>query len=108
MTLMLELDPEVEARLRTNAALHGKDVAEYLLTLAENDTPVDLTEFRDMADFEESVSAIREGLADLDAGRTISFEDWSAREEAKRAIHTVARPIAYCSFFASLPMMLPR
>lgn len=82
MTLTLELSPESEARLRKNAARHGKDVADYLLTLAENDPPIDLTEFRDQADFEDSVAAIREGLADLDAGRTISFEEMFAKLEA--------------------------
>jgi len=63
MTLTLELSPDVEARLRTNAALHGKDVADYLLALAENDPPIDLTEFRDQADFEDSVAAIHERVS---------------------------------------------
>lgn len=83
MTLILELSPDVEARLRTNAAIYGKDIADYLLALAENDTPVDLTEFNDRADFEASVAGIREGLADLEAGRTISLEEMSAELEAR-------------------------
>jgi len=84
MTLILELPPDVEARLRTNAALYGKDIAAYLLALAENDAPVDLTEFGDMADFEASVAELREGFADLEAGRTLSFEEVIARGQADR------------------------
>ena len=84
MTLTLELAPDVEERLRTNAALHGKDVAHYLLTLAEQDTPIDLTEFKDMADFEDSVAELHEGFADAEAGRTLSFEEVVARGQAKR------------------------
>jgi len=84
MTLTLELPPDVEARLRTNAALHGKDVAEYLLTLAETDPLVDLTEFKDMTDFEDSVAELREGFADLEAGRTLSFEEVVAQGQMER------------------------
>jgi len=83
MTLTLELPPHVEERLRTNAALHDKDIADYVMALVENDAPIDLTEFNDMADFDASVASIREGLADLDAGRTISLEQLSAELEAR-------------------------
>ena len=84
MTLTLELPPELEARLRTNAAVHGKDVVDYLLTLAENDPPIDMTHFKDMADFEESVAELQRGFADADAGRTISLEEVVARGRAER------------------------
>lgn len=83
MPLTLELSPDLEERLRTNAALHDKDIAEYVAALVENDTPVDLTEFKDRTDFEASVAGIREGLADLEAGRTISLEEMSAELEAR-------------------------
>jgi predicted transcriptional regulator len=88
MTLTLELSPELEARLKTNAAVRGKDVTDYVVMLVENDTPIDLTEFEDTADFQASVAGIREGLADLDAGRSISLEEMAAllegRAEARR------------------------
>lgn len=83
MTLTLELPPDVEDRLRTNAALHGKPVTDYLVTLVENDPLIDLSEFRDMADFEESVTGVRAGLADLEAGRTISLEEMAAELKAR-------------------------
>ncbi len=82
MTLVLEFSPEVEARLRTNAAVRGQAVEEYLRTLAENDPVIELTEFNGRNDFEESVTGIREGLADLDAGRTISFDEMFAKLDA--------------------------
>ncbi len=82
MTLVLELSPEEEARLRTNAAVRGQEIKEYLLTLAENDPTIDLTEFEDQADFDDSVAGIREGLADLEAGRTYSLEETFAEMEA--------------------------
>ena len=85
MTLTLELSPEEEVRLRTNAAVRGQDIKEYLLTLAENDQVIDLTEFEDQADFDDSVAGIREGLEDLEAGRTYSLEEVSAELEAHRA-----------------------
>lgn len=78
MTLTLELPPDLEERLRTNAALHDKDIADYVVTLVENDMPLDLTEFKDQADFDASVAGIREGLADFEAGRTISLEEMAA------------------------------
>ncbi len=96
MTLTLELSPDVEARLKINAAVHGKNIADYLLTLAENNAPIDSTEFNDMADFQASVAGIREGLADLDAGRSISLEemaaDLEARAEERRRRRAAATP----------------
>ena len=83
MTVTLELSPDVEERLRTNAAVHGLPITEYLVTLAANDPVIDLSEFRDMADFEESVAGIRAGLADLEAGRTISLEEMAAELKAR-------------------------
>lgn len=90
MTLTIELSPEEEARLRTNAAVRGQEIKEYLLTLAENDPAIDLSEFKDRNDFDESVAGISEGLADLDAGRTYSLEETFAylrehRAERRRA-----------------------
>ena len=82
MTLMLEISPEAEARLKLFAAERGQDVTEYLVELAEYSHVIDLTEFADQVDFDDSVAGIREGLADLEAGRTYSFEETSADLEA--------------------------
>jgi predicted transcriptional regulator len=85
MTLTLELSPEEEARLRANAAVRGQEIKEYLMTLAENDQVIDLTEFKDRSDFDDSVAGIREGLADLEAGRTYSLEETFAHLREHRA-----------------------
>ena len=45
----------------------------------DNDAALDPTEFRDRASFEGSVTALREGFADLEAGRTTSLEEVPAR-----------------------------
>ena len=82
MALVLEVSPETEARLKMFAAERGQDVTDYLVELAEYSHVIDLTEFEDQADFDDSVAGIREGLADLEAGRTYSFEETSADLEA--------------------------
>jgi predicted transcriptional regulator len=84
MTLTLELPPDVEERLRANAALFGRDVAGYLLMLAEGDASTDPAGVEDTADFEASVAELREGFADLEAGRTIPFEEVAARGRIER------------------------
>ena len=75
MTLVLDLSPEAEARIRTYAEERGQDVTQYLVELAEYNHAIDLSEFEDQADFDASVAGIREGLADLEAGRTYSLEE---------------------------------
>ncbi len=82
MAFVLEYSPEAEAQIRMKATVRGQDVADYLLTLTENDQVIDLSEFEDQADFDDSVAGIREGLADLEAGRTYSLEETFARAEA--------------------------
>ena len=82
MTLMLEISPEAEARLKLFAAERGQDVTEYLVELAEYSHGIDLSEFEDQADFDASVAGIQEGLADLEAGRTYTLEETFAHAEA--------------------------
>lgn len=85
MTLVVELRPEVEARIRMNATVRGQDIAEYITALTENEQLIDLSEFGDQADFDDSVAGIREGLADLEAGQTYSPEEMSALLEEDKA-----------------------
>lgn len=42
MTITLNLDPEKEARLRRQAEQRGQDVAEYLLSLADDTAPAEV------------------------------------------------------------------
>ena len=85
MALLLEISPEAEARIRRNATVRGQDVAEYILAFTENDPVIDLSEFENQADFDDSVAGIREGLADLEAGHTYSLEEMSALLEEDKA-----------------------
>lgn len=98
MALVLEISPEAEARIRRNATVRGQDITEYILAFTENDPVIDLSEFEDQADFDDSVAGIREGLADLEAERTYSLEEMSAlleedkaawrREQAEKRLHS--------------------
>jgi len=56
MTLMLELSPETEARLRRKAERAGQSLPDYLLAVAD-------------AEAEEEEAEATEGSADLFAGR---------------------------------------
>lgn len=93
MALILEISPEAEARIRMNAAVRGQDVIEYILAFTENDHMVDLSEFEDQADFDDSVAGIREGLADLEAGQTYSLEETFAYLKEQRAARREAKGV---------------
>ena len=93
MALVLEVNPETEARLKMFAAERGQDVTEYLVELAEYSHEIDLAEFKDQADFDDSVAGIREGLADLEAGRTYSLEETSAYLNERRAARRKAKEV---------------
>lgn len=106
MTLTIELPPAREARLREKAAKHGKDVAAYLLDLADPEgagaPPVALKPFSAYASEDEfvaeavsaaarrghdpaTIAAIAQGIADGEAGREISLEEYVAQTQAERA-----------------------
>lgn len=106
MTLTIELPPAREARLREKAAKHGKDVAAYLLDLADPEgagTPPaalkPLSEYTSDAEFvaeaihaaarrghdPATVASIAQGIADGEAGREISLEEYVAQMQAERA-----------------------
>lgn len=93
MALVLEVNSETEARLRMYAAERGQDVTEYLVELAEYSHVIDLSEFEDQADFDDSVAGIREGLADLEAGRTYSLEETFAYLDEQREIRRRAKGV---------------
>jgi predicted transcriptional regulator len=72
MTLTLELTPEVETRLHELAARHGQTEEEYALQALHEKSQAEQREF------EEAVAGIRRGMADAEAGREISLEDYRA------------------------------
>ena len=67
--MTLTLRPETEARLREQAERLGQDVdslADALLKDALEEAA---------REYDETCRAIEEGLADLEAGRTVSFDE---------------------------------
>ena len=86
MALMLNLSPEAEARLHEIASLHGQEPEEYTSSL------VDEWLREDEQDFAESAAALREGLADLEAGdRGMLLEDYRAQLETEYRREDAAR-----------------
>ncbi len=86
MTLMLSLSPESETHLRELADLHGQKPEEYTSLL------LDEWLREDGKDFAESVAAVREGLADLEAGdRGMLLEDYQAQLQAEYRREDAAR-----------------
>ena len=84
MALTLDISPDMETLLRLSAAQKGQDATSYLLTLVQQDLNVDLSEHADLEDYASSVASIQAGLEDLNAGNSISFEDWCLREDARK------------------------
>lgn len=72
--MTLTLAPETETRLRTVAAQRGLAPEDALAQVLAEATE----------DFEEAVAGIREGLADVEAGRTVTLEDHWAAVRARR------------------------
>jgi predicted transcriptional regulator len=80
MSIVIDLSPAVEARLRDKALQRGQDMNLMVAELLE----VVLTwEEEDLA---ESIAAIQEGLDDFEAGRFQSLEDFA---QAKRKMFDV-------------------
>lgn len=80
MTLMLEIAPEVEEILRRRAGRAGREeqalAAELLArTLVQED-----------AEWEDTLAAIQEGIADGEAGREQPFEEFTTQSRAARAL----------------------
>jgi len=78
MTITIDV-PEDEAEvLRRLAGEEGRSVEEVALNRL-----IDMLE-AEARDFEEACQGIAEGIADMEAGRTVSLEEVRARFEAER------------------------
>jgi hypothetical protein len=113
MTVTIQLPPDRELRLRDRAARQGKEVGDYLLDMADPEgaasQPVPL---RPVAEYTSeaayvaeavrmavaqghdpvTAAAIAQGIADGEAGREQSFEEYTAEMRAARMARKVARP----------------
>ena len=84
MALTLDISPDMETLLRLKAAKSGQDVTGYLLELVKSDLSVDLSEYDGLEDYAASVAGIKEGIEDINAGNSISFEEWCVREAERK------------------------
>lgn len=72
--MAVTLTPDIEARLRTVAAQRGLPPEQTLAdVLAEAE-----------ADFNDTIEGIRAGLEDVEAGRTVTLEEYRAEVMARR------------------------
>lgn len=86
MAMTLNVSADMETLLCLKAAKEGMTVTGYLMQLVQSDLNVDLSEYADLEDYASTIAAIQAGLEDFDAGRSISFEDWCAREDARKEV----------------------
>lgn len=81
--MTISISPQTETLLKQQAGRLGQDAD----TLADTLLQSALEEAT--RDFEEACQAIEEGLADAEAGRTVSFEDARALWEARKTTSAV-------------------
>ncbi len=84
MALTLDISANMETLLRLKAAKNGWDITGYLLELVKSDLSVDLSEYDGLEDYASSVAGIQAGIEDFNAGNSISFEEWCAREAERK------------------------
>lgn len=84
MAMAINVSADMETLLCLKAAKDGTTVTDYLIRLVQNDLNVDLSEYASLEDYASAVAGIQAGLKDFEAGSSISFEDWSAREDARK------------------------
>lgn len=77
MAIVVSLTPELEARLREEAALQGQDISFVAAELLENILDWELQ------DSEAAIQGIQQGLEDFDAGRFCSFDDFADEQRRK-------------------------
>lgn len=77
MSIVLNLSPEVEARLREKAAQQGRDVS-----LVAAELLVNVLEW-EAQEIEQTVEGIQRGLDDFEAGRFRSFYEFAEEQRRK-------------------------
>ena len=77
MSIVVNLTPEIEAKLREKAIQQGRDIslvaAELLTEILEGE----------LQDTEEAVKGIQKGLNDFEAGRFRSFDEFADEQRKK-------------------------
>ncbi|MGI4789694.1 MAG: hypothetical protein ACRYFS_12680 [Janthinobacterium lividum] len=87
--MTVTLSPQTETLLQEQAGLFGQEARELVDILV-----LEALEARQQ-DYEKSCQAIAEGFADIEAGRTVSFEEaWAGREARRAARQSSSRDTA--------------
>lgn len=77
MSIVVNLTPEIEAKLREKAIQQGRDIsvvaAELITEILEGE----------LQDTEEAVKGIQKGLNDFEAGRFRSFDEFADEQRKK-------------------------
>ena len=77
MSIVVNLTPEIEAKLREKAIQQGRDIsvvaAELITKILEGE----------LQDTEEAVKGIQKGLNDFEAGRFRSFDEFAEEQRKK-------------------------
>jgi predicted transcriptional regulator len=81
MILTLDIPDSLAERLRTEAEARGEDLNSYAIALLE----LPVLEVEDDEPDEDLIEALREGIADAKAGRTVSLEEMDAHISAMLA-----------------------
>ena len=87
--MTITLSPQTETLLQEQARLFGEEPWKLVDILV-----LEALEAR-RQEYEETCQTIAKGLADVDAGRTVSFEDaWTGREARRAARRVPSRDAA--------------
>lgn len=74
MAIVINLSPEIEAKLRSKAALQGQDISIVAAELLTN-----LLEW-EATDLSEAIDGIQQGLDDFEAGHYRSFDKFAEEQ----------------------------
>ena len=77
MTLMIELPPKLEKKLKDRASSQGMDASTFACTILED------VLISDDEELEEALEGIRRGLADAAAGRERPLSEFISEQRAK-------------------------
>jgi len=77
MAIVVNLSPELEARLRDKAARQGQDV-----NLVASELLAEILVW-EAQDSEEAIEGIQQGLNDFEAGRFRSFQEFAEEQRRK-------------------------
>jgi predicted transcriptional regulator len=90
MILTIEIPEALANQLRAEAEAQGEDLNNY--AVAKLAQPLLSEEEDDEEPDEELIAALREGLADADAGRTLSLEELDTRIRAGLTARNMQKP----------------